>query len=83
MYSCCTAFGSGEYARSNNVDFFSRLRRITSGSGKRAARLRAAGLDAHHAVVAREQEVLLAQFLSMGFDRLEHVDDDRRHLLVA
>jgi hypothetical protein len=47
-----------------------------AGAGRRSA-----GLDAHHAVVAREDEVLDAQFLGVEIDRLEHVDDGRQHLL--
>ncbi len=40
MYSFCTASSSGEGSISNSVDFFSRLRRITSRSGKWAASFR-------------------------------------------
>ena len=47
-----------------------------AGAGRRAA-----GLDTHHPVVAREDEVLDAQFLGMEVDRLEHVDHGGQHLL--
>ena len=47
-----------------------------AGAGRRAA-----GLDAHHAVVALEDEVLDAQFLGVEVHRLEHVDDGRHQLL--
>ena len=40
-YSSCTASSSGDGSISNSVDFFSRLRRITSRSGKCAMRLQA------------------------------------------
>jgi hypothetical protein len=41
------------------------------------ARRRAAGLDAHHAVVALVDEILDAQLLGVEVDRLQHVDDGR------
>mmetsp|Transcript_71777 Transcript_71777/g.198876 ORF Transcript_71777/g.198876 Transcript_71777/m.198876 type:complete len:207 (+) Transcript_71777:1000-1620(+) len=48
----------------------------TAGAGGRAA-----GLDAHDAVVALEHEVLDPQLFGVEVDRLEHVDDRRQHLL--
>jgi hypothetical protein len=45
------------------------------------ARRRPAGLDAHHAVVAFEDEVLEPQLLGVEVDRLEHVDDGGHQLL--
>ena len=47
-----------------------------AGAGRRAARL-----DAHHAVVALDHEVLDAQFLGVELHRFERVDDGRREPL--
>ena len=47
-----------------------------AGAGRRAA-----GLDAHHAVVALEDEVLDAQFLGVEVHRLQHVDHGGHQLL--